>query len=266
MTFWSGNKLKQQLSSIIDEPDESHIDCASYRLCLGGEIYVTPHADDFDPQTSTKRILTRGEPFTVPAGQFAFLLTKEVVEIPVEVIGFISIRAKYKFRGLVNVSGFHVDPGYKGRLIFSVFNAGPSPVHLEEGEDLFLMWLADLDSSASSQYSRASGTGYYSIPTSLINDIPGELYSLQGLSRKIADTNAELNKRIFEMEKIQTRHTVYVRVAAVVIVSILAWSARGIVAEAVEFGRAKSPVAASVQPSIESGSSPTGQATDDPKK
>ena len=52
-------------------------------------------------------------PFTIPPGQFAFLLTEEVVSVPPDALAFISIRAKTKFRGLVNVSGFHVDPGYQ---------------------------------------------------------------------------------------------------------------------------------------------------------
>ena len=58
-------------------------------------------------------------------GQFAFLLTDEIVEVPDSAMALISIKAKIKWRGLINVSGFHVDPGFKGRLIFSVYNAGP---------------------------------------------------------------------------------------------------------------------------------------------
>ena len=46
-----------------------------------------------------------------PPGQFAFLLTKEVVSVPADALAFISIRVKTKFRGLVNVSGW---PGCNG--------------------------------------------------------------------------------------------------------------------------------------------------------
>jgi hypothetical protein len=41
-------------------------------------------------------------------------------------MAFISMRTAFKFKGLVNISGFHVDPGYKGKLIFAVFNASPT--------------------------------------------------------------------------------------------------------------------------------------------
>ena len=49
-------------------------------------------------------------------------------------MAFISIKAKLKFRGLVNVSGFHIDPGYRGKIIFAVFNAGPQPILLRRGQ------------------------------------------------------------------------------------------------------------------------------------
>ena len=86
-----------------------------------------------------------GEAFTIPPGQFAFLLTEEVVSVPADALAFISIRAKTKFRGLVDVSGFHVDPGYCGQLTFAVFNAGPVPIHLKRGQPIFLIWYASLD-------------------------------------------------------------------------------------------------------------------------
>jgi dCTP deaminase len=72
-------------------------------------------------------------------------LTEEVVRIPPDVLGFISLRTTWKFRGLINVSGFHVDPGFHGNLIYAVYNAGPAPVHLARGMDLFLIWFAELD-------------------------------------------------------------------------------------------------------------------------
>ncbi len=46
--------------------------------------------------------------------------------------------------GLINVSGFHVDPGFKGKLLFSVYNAGTGPISMEKGEPYFLIWFAEL--------------------------------------------------------------------------------------------------------------------------
>jgi hypothetical protein len=122
--FWSGETLSERLKPLIDPFTPGRVDCAAYTLAIGPEIYVSPNDQTADPTSVTVRKLTEGEAFTIPPGQFAFLLTEEVVSVPADALAFISIRAKTKFRGLVNVSGFHVDPGYRGQLTFAVFNAG----------------------------------------------------------------------------------------------------------------------------------------------
>lgn len=95
-------------------------------------------------------------------------------------MGFISIKATYKLRGLVNVSGFHVDPGRSGRLIFTVFNAGPATIHLERGLPVFLLWIADLDDSSEK---RKHGGGPESIPPDVISNITGVADSIYARSR-----------------------------------------------------------------------------------
>lgn len=135
--FWSGETLHERLMQLIDPFTPDRVDCAAYTLSIGDEIYVSPNEQASDPTTVTVRKLEPGDAFTIPPGQFAFLLTEEVVSVPADALAFISIRAKSKFRGLVNVSGFHVDPGYQGQLTFAVFNAGPVPIHLKRGQPIF---------------------------------------------------------------------------------------------------------------------------------
>src|SRR5208337_5222667 len=159
----------------------------------------TSEADD--AKTKSKISLAEGQSFTVPPGQFAFLLTEERVTIPPNAIAFISVRAGVKFRGLVNVSGFHVDPGYHGRLVFSVFNAGPAPVHLQRGDDCFLIWYADLDRTSTRI---KSGEGFDNIPTKLINPIAGEIQSFEGLLAKIKDTDNKLTAKLYAIERQQS--------------------------------------------------------------
>jgi len=193
--FWSGKSIETKGNSLVQPFSKNSIDCAAYKLRIGPEIYVTPHVGVSDSHTVTKRKLSDSESFTIPAGQFAFLLTEESLTIPYTQIGFISIRAQIKFKGLVNVSGFHVDPGYTGRLIFSVFNAGPAPLHLQRGEEIFLLWIADLDQCASLDYAK-SDSPREDIPNKLINSIPGEIHSFQSLSKMITEQEKEINKEI----------------------------------------------------------------------
>src|SRR6266581_2680956 len=143
--FWSGETLNERLAPLIEPFAPERIDCAAYTLSVGPEVYVSPNDQTADPTTVTVRKLAPGDAFTIPPGQFAFLLTEEVVAVPSNALAFISIRAKTKFRGLVNVSGFHVDPGYRGQLTFAVFNAGSKSIVLDLDQQIFMIWFADLD-------------------------------------------------------------------------------------------------------------------------
>lgn len=188
MAFWSGDTLAARLPSLIAGFDPERVDCAAYRLRMGREVYISPSTVDPAPNTG-KRILVQGEDFSIPPGQFAFLLTEERVTVPQSAVAFISLRARTKLRGLVNVSGFHVDPGYTGRLLFGVYNAGPAEVHLARGDECFLIWYASLD-SPSGTYSR-TGRMFETIPSDIINPIAGQLQSLAGLSARIDKVEAD---------------------------------------------------------------------------
>jgi dCTP deaminase len=197
--FWGGERLKAELPALISEFDISRMDRASYRLRVGPEVYVSPTGEPDDPRNKPRTNLDQGQGFTIPAGQFGFILTEERVAVPMNAIGFISIRAGYKFRGLVNVSGFHVDPNYEGRLIFAVFNAGPGPVHLSRGEACFLIWYADVDQPSELEKRH----GYDTIPSDLTGPIAGGLQSFAGLLSKINENDKKLSDRIGAMEREQ---------------------------------------------------------------
>src|SRR5438046_2720021 len=134
MTFWSGERLEAELPSLISDFSKDRIDCASYRLRLGGEAFVT--RDDLlrgSPATPLTDALEDHPPndkVVIPPGQFAFLITEEIVRVPPSAMALISMRVSQKFKGLINVSGFHVDPGFSGKLLYSVYNAGPQPIFL----------------------------------------------------------------------------------------------------------------------------------------
>ncbi|USG61458.1 hypothetical protein NBZ79_00520 [Sneathiella marina] len=189
MTFWSGDKLQANLNNILEDYSADPIDCAAYQLRMGTEVYITPHGHDPDKSKSTVIKLEEKQGFTIPAGQFAFLLTEEKIKIPKNCLGLISMKAKIKFKGLINISGFHVDPGYEGKLVFAVFNAGPHVIHLKRGKPLFLLWIADLDSDASEQYTKKF-EGNTSISTEIIP--PGSISSMQALQEEIYRIDKEI--------------------------------------------------------------------------
>jgi dCTP deaminase len=228
MAFWSSERLRQNYTSLVPSATSvGTVEYGSIVLHVGAELYVTPHDGIRDPGSHTKVSLKEKECFSIPPGQFAFLLTEEKLNIPVNALGFISMKAKLKFKGLVNVSGFHVDPGYSGKLVFSAFNAGPSPIHLQRGLPLFLLWISDMDQHAVAADARAGKENYSDIPVELINNIPGKLYSLQGLSEKIDTIAQNLQLSLFK-ERVAT----WTAIAALLIGLIF----RGPIAQTLGFG------------------------------
>jgi hypothetical protein len=143
------------------------------------------------------------------------------------------MRARYKFKGLVNVSGFHVDPGWNGRLVFSVYNAGPSPVVLSRGAGIFLIWYADLDQS--SQCIKRIANPQQSIDDQLIEGMSGQVFSPIALNKDVSElkekaiegrdefSEKHFNLRV-ELVELRSEHNFYKKVlyAALAIVAAVA--------------------------------------------
>lgn len=196
MSFWSSQRLKSRLPLLINPFEESHIQSALYELSLGEEVYISPLPGM--PQDERKKIILDGaKTVPIPPGQFAFLMTLEEVSVPSDAIAFISMKFGVKAKGLINVSGFHVDPGYKGRLIFAVYNAGPLNFHIQYGQQLFSIWFANLDEP---DRNTRKGKGFYSIPTDILN-VPDAVSSLPYLVTKLEDVERSLAKRLEDAEK-----------------------------------------------------------------
>jgi len=182
--FWSGETLLRIEKSgieLIKPFNQDQIDCNSYTLRVGNHYFVTSAKADSEPPTREE--VKDGDDFNIPPGQFAYLISAEDVSIPPFAMAFISMRTGFKFKGLVNVSGFHVDPGYKGKLIFAVYNAGPALVQLSGGELLFKIWFASLDQQSAKPYIYDKPP-IKSIDKGLIHGMTRELLSLQQLNEK----------------------------------------------------------------------------------
>lgn len=163
-------EIKQIISP--DTFDENFLERGwQYRLRLGEEVYRT--SDDLP------RKLKRGDAVSLRSGEFALLLTEEKVKLKGNQMGFISLRFTYKARGLINISGFHIDPSYEGKIIFAVFNAGPNDIVVKRGDDLFMAFFLTLNNEAKG--TRLSG--YNDIRPNLISNIRGTSTTL----RKSAD-------------------------------------------------------------------------------
>ena len=191
MAFWSSKTLESRGADLIAPFRPGRIKHGAYELSVGAQAYITSE--------DKKSKVEADSPITIPPGQFGLLITKEVVSVPRDAIAFISIRAGTKFRGLVNVSGFHVDPGYSDRLMFSVYNAGSRPITLEYDRPVFLIWYADLDQEERDPYPRRTGP-LKGISGDDMMKIQGEVASPAELKKLFDELRNETDKRFHEID------------------------------------------------------------------
>ena len=75
-----------------------------------------------------------------------------------------------------------------------MLNAGSKPLHLTHGQELFLIWYADLDRKTA--FRKKPGDGLKGIDARLVNGISGEILSLQSLSEKQRSLENDLNQKL----------------------------------------------------------------------
>lgn len=142
--FWSTIDFHNSICEIIPRwEDRADITDANYRessieLSLGSEAFVSS-------QKQLKILRKDDDTIKIEPGDFALLITKEYIKIPVNCMGFISIKSKHKLSGLINISGFHVDPGFEGKLKFSVYNAGTNAVVLRYATPTFILFITGVN-------------------------------------------------------------------------------------------------------------------------
>jgi dCTP deaminase len=201
MAFWSKERLElEQLQRTLVSPyDDARIEQCAYALGVASEYAITSAEDG-----GVKRIASAREHITIPPGHFALLLSEERVSIPSNAIALISMKAKFKLRGLINVSGFHVDPGFSGRLKFAVYNAGAMAVDLEPGQRLFLIWYSDLDQSTEAVYA-GSHQAQDGITADDVMSIRGIVVSPAGVNSRVSALEETVKSELRRLEsKIET--------------------------------------------------------------
>lgn len=183
MSYWTSETLHKRAPQLVVPFDPDRIQQGAYELALGDEAFVSG--------SGGKTSIAVGGEIVIPVGQIALLLTEETIQVPADAIAFISIKSEKKLRGLMNVSGFHVDPGFSGKLIFSVFNAGVQEIHLNRGVPLFMIWYAALDQVTAHLYNGAH-QNQKQIPDSVITNVATKHPSPAALKEEIDVMQREL--------------------------------------------------------------------------
>ena len=183
--FWTAEMLQKRLPDIVSPYDPDCVEGCSYELKVGGEVFVSG-------DSNKKIILKEREAIMIPPGQLALIITKETVTAPPDALGLLSFKSAMKLRGLINVSGFHIDPGYKGKIVFSVYNAGPQTIQISEGTRLFIIWFCSLAESTKVTYNGAHN-GQDRLSDQMVTNISSKIPSPFSLQEEIHDLRKTLS-------------------------------------------------------------------------
>ncbi|SRR6266852_1423089 len=192
--FWSTERFAAAIAAqadLITPFDRDRLKHGAYELLLGQGAVSSRKAE------ARGRISGRGTELRIPPGQFALLLTEEEVTIPHDAIGFISMKATVKLGGLINISGFHVDPGFHGKLKFSVYNAGDRQAVLTIGRPVFLLWLASLDRTTGDPYRTGAHQNQIEITDHELSELASDVPSPSALQ----DSIHVLERRVVGLEE-----------------------------------------------------------------
>lgn len=203
MTFWTNENLKTALrdEKLVVPFDPRYIEQAAYELGISAEYAVT-EADG----EGRRHVVEPGDFIRIPSGQFALLLTEEIIRVPDRALAFISVKASWKLRGLVNISGFHADPGFHGRLKFSVYNASGQTIDITPGRRVFLIWFNNLaEAIPEDKLYRGQHQAQEGIRDDDLQAIRGMVASPAGLSTRITTLGDRLSAEVTKIETALTK-------------------------------------------------------------
>ena len=117
----------------IEPFEKEKLKGASYDLSLGEEALIS---------NRDQKVLLSADSATslnLDAGDFALVLTKELVKLPLNIAGSIGMRSTLARRGLILLHGMQIDPGFEGHLRFGLYNASPRRITLDYADDLCMI-------------------------------------------------------------------------------------------------------------------------------
>jgi len=128
---------------VIEPFDPKQIQPASIDLRISDEIMRAKGEIDFGRGAEYEKI--KRDEILFPPKTHMLVRTIERVELPNDVGGITKLRSSLSRVGMLFNNAGWVDPGFKGTLTLSVFNANDSPVRVRAGTRFFQLILVRLE-------------------------------------------------------------------------------------------------------------------------
>lgn len=195
----------------LDNP-ELQIQPASIDVRLGTEFLkfnprdvtsINPLKDNPE-DFMEKVVIEEDETFFIHPGDFVLASTKEWVEVPEDLIGFVDGRSTFGRLGLViHATAGLLDPGFKGNVTLEMSNLGKVPIELTPNSRIGQLTFTDLKNPAERPYGVDRGskyqnqTGVQSARSDYTTDeTPGRQDTLENIASSENSSEEERNEKI----------------------------------------------------------------------
>jgi deoxycytidine triphosphate deaminase len=162
-------------------PKDSPIQPASLDLTIG-DIYVPPPIKRL---TSTAAITSQGKIVLEP-GHTVVVNTGETLNLSANIAAFGFPPTTLSSRGILMTNPGHVDPGYKGKLHFTLINMGRTQFELETGMKVVTLLLTSVEHPSSADWSSLSRTVPDKPETETLNNLSPDFLDFQNRATQAA--------------------------------------------------------------------------------
>ena len=179
----------------------SHIQPCSVDLHIG-EIYLPGESG-----TGVGGSLRPRTELSLGTGQTAVLVTKEHLNLPRDWAAYGFPPSHISAGGLLMTNPGHLDPGYVGKLRFTVINMSGAPVALRRSDAIVTIIVHQLETAVDKDFQeRRSAAGLGSLPDPSwddVNRLAKDFVDVEARSKKIA--SEEVREAVEKLNKLDTR-------------------------------------------------------------
>ena len=148
-------KLIKTKELVIKDLRQNAIQPSSIDLTLGSDALILKYWNtkgvlDLDSKVDHQKV--SGEEFVIPAHSFILATTREYIELPNDISGFVEGRSSVGRMGLFIQNASVVGPGFKGKLTLELYNANILPIRLKAGKRMCQLILFQMDQAAKKPY------------------------------------------------------------------------------------------------------------------
>jgi dCTP deaminase len=160
--IYSDSKFRdiQEEYGIVIPFRPENLGASSYDLTLLDEFLIPKTVYKVRMDEPYPYISRKAKEYLLPTGCFVLASTEEVVNIPVESVGYIEGRSSIGRRGLFVQNAGYCDSGFKGRITLELYNASPSGFVLEAGRRICQLVLMEAF-RCEVPYGKRAGSKYY---------------------------------------------------------------------------------------------------------